>query len=100
MISFVLIYVPFVLEWEISVQVILTTIMAFFAGSMALYSAWTFWKRIPRKERLEVEEIEKILAVLKEKQDRMRGEYASYRNLMVTRYKELMLKGEDEKKEK
>jgi len=94
---FVVVYVPFVLQIEISAETAFSIAVAFVVSTMTLYSAWIFWKRIPKRESLEIEEIEKELARLKETQSRIREEYDSYKNLMVTRSKELMFRAEDEK---
>lgn len=100
LIIFLVLYLPLLFGAEIAGEFPFQMAAGMISGAFAIYFAFMFWRRIPRKEREQFEEIEKELAKLKESQSRMRGEYESYRNLLITRSKELTLKGREGKNEK
>jgi len=92
LIFFIVFFLPLLFGVEIAGEFPFQMAAGITSSITAIYAAFIYWRRMPRKEREQIDEIEKELAKLKESQSRMRGEYESYRNLLITRSKELTLK--------
>ena len=87
-----------ILGLELSLDNALTLTAMLFAFFFITYLTWLFFQeRISEKTSDELRELEKELAILQEKRDRLRSEYESYRALLITRSKELLLKSEQNK---
>lgn len=66
-------------------------------GAIALLITFSVWRKTSKSNFDEISSLEKQLAILREQQNRLRGEYNSFQNLYVTRSKELTLPVKDEK---
>jgi len=73
---------------EKSVHLIISLII----GVLVILMAYAQRGLHRKKEEKEMQKLERELALLKEKQSRLRHEYEAYRNLLITRAKELTLK--------
>lgn len=74
------------------------TLTAIFVSiTTTIFFYWMFVRQRPKRATSKLRELEKDLALLQEQRARLRGEYESYRALLITRSEELMLKPKEMK---
>lgn len=92
------IYFPIIFGGAVLSDFAVQTLTGILIGFVSVFTAYFYWRKIPRKAKEEIEAFEKGIAKNNEQQSRLRGEYESYRNLLITRSKELTFKGLEDKK--